>query len=65
MKNIELNDELAGISGGLSWGTGFLLGVTPVATLGLVAGAAYWLMSGYSDYLRGLDEGIAAANKTK
>lgn len=65
MKNIELNAELENTIGGLTLGEGFLIGVKPLGVLGVVASAAYWLMDGYSDYLRGLDEGIAAANKSK
>jgi hypothetical protein len=63
MNNIELrNEELEEIAGGLSWDTGFLLGITPLGVLGVAAGAAYWLADGYSDYLKGLDAGIQAAN---
>lgn len=66
MKNIEINtQELERTRGGLTWNQGFLLGITPLGTLSVLVGFGVWLASGYDDYLKGLDEGIKAANKQK
>lgn len=66
MKTTEIDTrELERTIGGLTWNKGFLLGITPLGALGVLVGFGVWLANGYDDYLKGLDEGIKAANKQK
>lgn len=63
MNNIQLtSQELESINGGyaLEWGAGFLEGLAPVPVLGALVGFGAWLGSGYSSYVKGVNDGFNA-----
>lgn len=55
--------EASQVHGGLAWNVGFLVGITPIGTLAVAAGAAIALLNNYDAYKAGVNAGYDAYHK--